>query len=155
MCSWSTIFTWCFATKSKKISGISLDQWIPTGFHTCRRLIYDAISDGAIEEVEYENGDDVDTRLIRYHFHFDSFRPFSFLDDFAIPSAHPGSLTRWNHHFQHDSQHTCYSGYLGQHGFKAEVVYLPIGIIGLVSITKLWQNDNGFQNVSGLNNYLL
>jgi hypothetical protein len=37
------------------------------------------------------------------------------------------------------------------------MVYLPIpiGIIGLVFITKLRQNDNGVQNMSGLNDYLL
>ncbi len=35
------------------------------------------------------------------------------------------------------------------------MVYLPIGIIGLVFITELRQNDNGVQNMSGLNNYLL
>ncbi len=35
------------------------------------------------------------------------------------------------------------------------MVYLPIGIIGLVFITKLRQNDNGVQNMSGLNIYLL
>jgi hypothetical protein len=75
-----------------KISGRSLDQWVPTGLYTCRRLIYDALSDGAIEKVEYENGEVVDTRLIRHHFHFDSFHPLGFLDDFAIPSARPGSL---------------------------------------------------------------
>jgi hypothetical protein len=45
-----------------KISGRRLDQCIHTGLHTCRRLIYDALSDGAIEEVEYENGEVVDTR---------------------------------------------------------------------------------------------
>jgi hypothetical protein len=81
-----------YLTFYHKISGRSLDQWIPTGLHTCRRLIYDALSDGAIEEVEYENGEVVDTRLIRHHFHFDSFCPFGFLDDFAIPSARPRSL---------------------------------------------------------------
>jgi hypothetical protein len=35
------------------------------------------------------------------------------------------------------------------------VVYLPIGIIGLVYITELRQIDNGVQNKSGLNDYLL
>ena len=35
------------------------------------------------------------------------------------------------------------------------MVYLPIGIIGSVFITELRQNDNGVQNMSGLNDYLL
>jgi hypothetical protein len=95
-----------------KISVRSLDQWIPTGLHTCRRLIYDALSDGAIKEVEYENGEVVDTQLIRHHFHFGSVHPFIFLDDFAIPSACPWSSARQNHNFQHDNQRTFYSGYL-------------------------------------------
>ncbi len=34
-------------------------------------------------------------------------------------------------------------------------MYLPIGIIGSVFITEMRQNDNGVQNMSGLNNYLL
>jgi hypothetical protein len=60
-----------------------------------------------------KNGEVVDTRLIRHHFHVDSFHPFGFMDDFAIPSAHPGSSTRQNHHFQHYIQCTFYySGHL-------------------------------------------
>ena len=35
------------------------------------------------------------------------------------------------------------------------MVYLPIGIIGSVFITEISQNDNGVQNISGLNDYLL
>jgi hypothetical protein len=33
---------------NNKISGISLDQWIPRYLHQCRQLIYDALGDGAI-----------------------------------------------------------------------------------------------------------
>jgi hypothetical protein len=44
---------------------------------------------------------------------------------------------------------------LRRHGLKAQVVYLPIEIIGLVCVTELRQIDNGIQNISGLNNYLL
>ena len=35
------------------------------------------------------------------------------------------------------------------------MVYLPIGIIGPVFIESLRQNDNGVQNISGLNDYLV
>jgi hypothetical protein len=35
------------------------------------------------------------------------------------------------------------------------VVYLPIGIVGSLFITELRQNDNGVQNISGLNDYLV
>ncbi len=48
-----------------------------------------------------------------------------------------------------------YSGYLRRHGLKAQVVYLPIGIVGSIFSTELRQNDNGVQNISGLNNYLV
>ncbi len=34
-------------------------------------------------------------------------------------------------------------------------MYLPNGLIGSVFITEMRQNDNGVQNISGLNNYLL
>ena len=56
--------------------------------------------------------------------------------------------------FVHDIQRAFYSGYLRRHVLKAQVVYLPIGIIASVYITKLRQNDNGVQNMSGLNNYI-
>ena len=59
------------------------------------------------------------------------------------------------HHFEQDIQRAFYSGYLRRHGLKAQVVYLPIGIVGSVYIIELRQNDNGVQNMSGLNNYLL
>ena len=144
-----------YTTFYNKISGTSLDQWVPVHLDRCRRLIYDALSDGALEEVEYENGEIVDRRRIHHHFDFDSFRPFGFLDDFGMPTATPGIWARRNNDFQHDIQRAFYSGYLRKHGLKAQVVYLPIGIIGSVFITELRQNDNGVQNISGLNNYLL
>jgi hypothetical protein len=95
-----------------KIPGRRLDQKIPTGLHTCQRQIYDDLSDSAIKEAEYVNEEVVDTQLIRHHFHFDSFHPFRFMDDFAIPSAHPRSSACQNHHFQQDILRTFYSGYL-------------------------------------------
>jgi hypothetical protein len=132
-----------------------MDQWIPLHLTICCRLIYDALSDGALEEVEFVNGDVVDRRWILRHFQFDSFCPFEFLDDFAIPAARPGSWTRRVNDFEHDIQRAFYSGYLRRHGLKAQVVYLPIGIVGSIFITELRQNDNGLQNISGLNNYLV
>ena len=45
--------------------------------------------------------------------------------------------------------------YFRSHGLKIQCVYLPIGLIGSVYITDLRQNDNGVQNMSGLNDYLL
>lgn len=144
-----------YLTFYNKISGTSMEQWIPIHLNRCRSLIYNALSDGALEETDYWNGEVVDRRWILHHFHFDSFRPFGFLDDFAIPTAAPGIWARRRNNFEHDIQRAFYSGYLCQHGLKAQVVYLPIGIIGSVFITELRQNDNGVQNISGLNNYLL
>ena len=138
-----------------KISGTSLNQWIPSQLHVCRKLIYDALSDGAIEEVRYSDGVVVDRSWILHHFNFDSFHPFGFLDDFGIPTARPGDSPTRSQQYAQDIQRAFYSGYLRKHGLKAQIVYLPIGIIGSVFITELQQNDNGVQNMSGLNNYLL
>ena len=138
-----------------KISGTSLDQWLPRYVHRCRGLIHDALSDTAIFEEEYFNGEVVDQRWIVHHFEMASFRPFAFVDDFAIPTARPATTASRVNSFQHDIQRAFYSGYLRRHGLKAQVVFLPIGMIGSVYITELRQNDNGVQNLSGLKNYLL
>ena len=42
-----------------------------------------------------------------------------------------------------------------QSGLKAQVVYLPIGLIGSVFIAEIRQNDTGVLNMSGLNDYLV
>lgn len=138
-----------YITFYNKISGTSLSQWIPEHVDLCRALIHGRLSDGALEETVLRDGEVVDRELIRHHFEFDSFRLFGFLDDFAIPTARPSQ------HGRLDTQRAFYSGYLRRHGLKAQVVYLPIGIIGSVFITELRQNDNGVQNISGLNNYLV
>lgn len=138
-----------------KISGTSLCQWIPSQIHMCRQLIYDALSDGAIEESIYENGNLINREWILHHFDFSSFRPFGFLDDFCIPTSRPGDSANRTEQYEQDIQRAFYSGYLRAHGLKAQIVYLPIGVIGSVFITEIRQNDNGVQNMSGLNNYLL
>ena len=138
-----------------KISGTSLSQWFPRYVHTCRRLIYDALSDSALFETEYVNGEVVDSHWIVHHWDWETFRPCAWLDDMAMQTARVGSWTRQIRNYRHDVQRAFYSGYLRAHGLKAQVVYLPIGIIGAVFITELRQNDNGVQNMSGLNNYLV
>lgn len=138
-----------------KISGTSLEQWIPRYLNTCRSLIHNALGDGAIFEEQYVDGEVVSQQLIQHHFDFDTFRPFGFLDDFAQPTARPGIAPTRLHNHAHDIQRAFYSGYLRSHGLKAQVVYLPIGIIGSVFVTEMRQNDNGVQNMSGLNNYLV
>jgi len=91
-----------------KISGSSLDQWVPRSLNTCRRLIYDALSSNAIEEVEFEDGEVVDRRWILHHFDFSSFRMFGFLDDFAMPTAHPGSSATRRHDYESNIQRAFY-----------------------------------------------
>jgi hypothetical protein len=142
-----------YNTFFNKISGTSLEQWIPSHLDVCRQLIYDALASGGIEEVEFEDGQVVDRRWILHHFQFESFRVFGFLDDFAMPTAGPGSSANRRNMYETDVQQAFYSGYLRSHGLKAQVVYLPIGIVGSVFISEIRQNDNGALNMSGLSGY--
>ena len=57
--------------------------------------------------------------------------------------------------YESDFQQAFYSGYLLSHGMKAQVVYLPIGIVGSVFISEIRQNNNGTLNMSGLSDYLV
>uniref|UniRef100_A0A7S2PXA2 DDE Tnp4 domain-containing protein n=1 Tax=Skeletonema marinoi TaxID=267567 RepID=A0A7S2PXA2_9STRA len=145
-----------YETFYHKISGTSMNQWIPQHLDLCRELMYNALSRGAIEETVYDNdGNPVDVDLLLHHFDFDSFRPFGVMDDFAIRTARPGGSTSRRQGFTDDIQRVFYSGYFKDHGLKVQVVYLPMGLIGSVYVTELRQNDNGVQNMSGLNDYLL
>eukprot|EP00984_Skeletonema_dohrnii_P000484 scaffold165_cov106-Skeletonema_dohrnii-CCMP3373.AAC.9 len=145
-----------YETFYNKISGTSLDQWIPEHLDLCRELIYDALSRGAVEETQYgPHGEVVDREWILHHFAYDEFRIWGFMDDFGVPTATPGGSASRREGFTHDIQRPYYSGYFKDHGLKVQVVYLPIGIIGSVFVTELRQNDNGVQNMSGLNDYLL
>jgi hypothetical protein len=139
-----------YVTFYNKVSGTSLNQWLPRHLLTCRRLIHDTLSDGAVFETEHVDGVEVNAHWILHYFDFSSFRIFGFLDDFALPTARPSSGA-----FRHDIQRAFYSGYFKKHGLKAQVVWLPIGVIGSVFITSIRQNDNGVQNISGLNDYLV
>jgi hypothetical protein len=50
-----------YVTFYNKISGTSLNEWLPHQVHHFRRLIYDTLQDGAIEETRYDNnGDAID-----------------------------------------------------------------------------------------------
>jgi hypothetical protein len=127
-----------YTTFYNKISGYSMNQLSPHSLHTCRRLIYDALSSDAIKEVEFMDGQVVDRRWILHHFNFDCSCIFGFPDDFAMPTACPGSSATRRHDYESDIQQAFYSGYLCHHRLKAQVVYLPIGVIGSVFITELW-----------------
>ncbi len=121
----------------------------------CQQLIYDVLTDAAIEKRNYENGTFINREWIRHHFDFDSFRPFGFLDDFVILTSRPGDSANQTEQHAQDIQRAFYSVYLHLHGLKAQIIYLLIGVIGSAFITEIQQNDNGVQNMSGLNNYLL
>jgi hypothetical protein len=47
------------------------------------------------------------------------------------------------------------SRYFRGHGLRAQVLLLLSGMIGSIFICSLHQNDNGAQNLSGLNDYLV
>ena len=106
-----------YNTFFNKISGTSLEQWIPSHLDVCRQLIYDALASGGIKEVEFEDRQVVDRWWILHHFQFESFRVFGFLDDFAMRSANRRNM------YESDVQQAFYSGYLRSHGLKAQVVY--------------------------------
>ncbi len=59
------------------------------------------------------------------------------------------------HNLEIDIQRAFYLGYLCWHKLNAQVVYLSIGIDGLVFISEIWQNNSGVRNMSGLNDYLV
>ena len=144
-----------YYTFYNKISGRSLDQWLPRYLDTCRHLIYNALIETASRETNYVNGQLVYEEWIFHHIDFDSFCILSFMDDCAMPTGRPGDSRTRRLNLSQDIQRAFYSGYLRKHGLKAQVVYLLIGIVASVFITELRQNDNGVQNMSGLHNYLL
>ena len=121
----------------------------------CRQIIYGAFSDSAIGGTQYVNDEVINETWIRHHFNFNTFSIFAILGDFSVPTAHTGDSARRVNSYSHDIQRTFYSGYLHAHRLKAQVVYLPIGLVGSVFITEIRQNDNGVQNISGLNDYVL
>lgn len=131
-----------YMTFFNKISGNRLEQWIPSYVHHCRHFIHSALRDEAPHELEYIDGEVQHETLVVHHFGLDSFCIFGFLDE---PTACPGTSATRHESFQHDVQQAFYSGYLKQYRLKAQIVYLPIGLIGCVFITELRQNDNEVQ----------
>lgn len=47
------------------------------------------------------------------------------------------------------------SRYFRHHGLKTQTLLLPNGLFGSIYVASLRQNDNGVQNMSGLNDYLV
>ncbi len=81
---------YAYNTFYNKISGISLNQWLPDKLEVCQELIYNSVTTGAIEQIQLKDGQVVDREWVLHHFEYDSFRVFGFLDNFALPTAHPG-----------------------------------------------------------------
>jgi len=81
-----------YYTCYNKISGISLSQCIPSYVHRCRELIHNALSDGAIWEVEYLNGEVVNAPWIHHRWDLPTFCSFGFLDNTDHATACPGGL---------------------------------------------------------------
>ena len=148
---WNAMNDHLYETFYHKISGTSLSQWVPHQVNHFRRLIHSALQDGAIERTRRDdNGDVAEQEIIRLDFLLETFRIIGFLDDTGIPTARPDRGDE-----DVDVQRAFYSGYFSSHGLKCQVVYFPNGMIGSAFITEMRQNDNGVQNISGLNNYLL
>ena len=120
-----------YFTFYNKISGTSMDQWVPRYLDRCRTLIYTGLRNSALYEREYVDDQLVDEMLIYHYWDYQTFRPFGFLNDVALPGARPGSRISRIRYLAHGIQRAFYSGYLRLHGMKVQVVYyLPIGIIG-------------------------
>ena len=105
-----------------KISGGSLEQWIPQYVDQCRQLIHAKLTNGVIQEEHYVNGQLVNSEWIRLNFDIRRFRVVGFLDDLALETATPGIGARRREDFDHDIQRAFYSGYFRKHGLKAQVV---------------------------------
>ncbi len=71
-----------------------MEQWLPRDLDLCQQLIYDDLMSGAIEEVTFEDGQEVDSEWILHRFDFETFRIFGFLGDFGMPTARPGDTAR-------------------------------------------------------------
>ncbi len=137
-----------------KILGTSLNQWLPEKLDVCWELIFNSVAAGAFKEVQFKDGQVVDRQWIFHHLEYDFFCVFGFLDNFALPTACRGNSATRREGFHENIQRAFYLGYFCKHGLKAQVIYLPIGLIGSIFITKICQNHNGVLNMSGLNDFL-
>ena len=128
-------------------------QWLHRYIHRYRRRIHSALLDGDIHETQYVDEELVNKRWISLKYDCNTFRPFSFIEDYVLPTAKPSHMRRrWG--VMLDLQRYVCSGYQHENGQKAQLVYLTIGLIGWGFVTKTRQNGNGVKNISGLNKYL-
>ena len=100
-----------------KTAGTSLSQWLPRYVHRCWRLVHSALSDGAIHETKYIDGELVNERWISLNYNYDTFHTFGFLDDYALPTATLANVRR--RRILLDFQQSVYLGYQHKHGLTA------------------------------------
>ena len=135
-----------------KITGDSMQEW-REDIDEYRAAIYDVLTDGFVEETH------PDGSIINYEIliPFDRFRVFGWLDDTDMNTTRPrpARVTNNIEEETRDIQVAFYNRYFRAHGFKAQVLLLPNGMIGSIFICSLRHNDNGVQNLSGLNDYLM
>ena len=63
---------YAYNTFYNKISGTSLNHWLPDKLDVCRELIFNSVTTGAIEEIQFEDCQVVDRQWILHHFEYDS-----------------------------------------------------------------------------------
>ena len=139
-----------------KITGDSMRLWTqPDTVMQFRESIYERF----INIQDDNEEEDPALSFTREEMPFERFRPFAFLDDYGIATNSVGDNIDQNNRpaslQDRDIQRSFYSGYFRDHGLKVQVVYLPNGFIGSVWIGSLAHNDQGMQNFSGLNDYLI
>lgn len=136
-----------------KISGDSMVQWLPY-INQFRRAIHDKLMAGLIEE-RRGDGSTINWEI---YYPFETFRIFGWIDDTDLQTTRPreARVTRVRDRDEiRDTQRAFYNRYFRHHGLKSQVLHLPNGMIGSIYICSLRHNDNGVQNLSGLNEYLV
>ena len=135
-----------------KISGDSMRQWLPF-IRDFRAAIWNKLQDGVVN-ARRADGTEIDYEV---YIPFNNFRLFGWLDDTDMITTRPRPAVVNNQETEElrDVQRAFYNRYFRGHGLKAQVVHLPNGMIGSIFICSLRHNDNGVQNLSGLNDYLV
>jgi hypothetical protein len=127
-------------------------QWLPK-IDSFREAIWNKLLEGIINETM------PDGSVIQWEVYLplEYFRVFGWLDDTDIKTNRPRPGTTVDTERQRliDTQQAFYNRYFRGHGYKAQVVHLPNGMIGSIYLGPLHHNDNGMQNLSGLNPYLV
>jgi hypothetical protein len=140
-----------------KISGDSMSIWTPQ-IHEFRHAIWNKLQDGVVN-VRRPDGSEIDYEVL---IPFEQFRVFGWLDDTDMTTTRPRPGRQTNQQPTNrqledlrDVQRAFYNRYFRGHGLKAQAVHLPNGMIGSIFICSQRHNDNGVQNLSGLNDYLV